>query len=452
MSTPTRIRVPWLLACIAVCGVMLVAQDKPAAAESKPATSGCLSCHADPERFEEKDRHFMVSEKDFAADYHWQRGLRCEDCHGGNPKGEEYADAHSQKDGFRAIKSPADVPGFCGRCHSDIEFMRKYKPSPRTDQVAEYWTSGHGKRLKESADKKVATCVSCHGSHGIKAVEDLASPVYATNVATTCGKCHADTQRMAGVKHHDAPLPTNQLDLWQKSVHGVAMLKKGDVSAPTCNDCHGNHGAVPPEVGSVANACGTCHGKIAELFSGTRMKHQFEEVKLPGCATCHGYHDIHKPSDEMIGTDSAAVCAKCHNDSRFGAPASGAKVAEGIRGKIEGLKSEIAVAEGMIADAERRGMEVRTSRFELVKARGALTNARSLVHTFSAKPVDEAVAVGRAVTDKVKLQANAAMDEYTARRVWLVWSLALILVVIGVLVVVIRRMPLPVEASAAKAG
>ena len=66
-----------------------------------------------------------------------------------------------------------------------------------------------------------------------------------------------------------------------------ALLKKGDLGAPTCNNCHGNHGAVPPAVGSVANACGTCHGKIAELFATTRMKHRFVEEKLPGCATCH---------------------------------------------------------------------------------------------------------------------------------------------------------------------
>ena len=56
--------------------------------------------------------------------------------------------AHQAKDDFRAIKSPADIPDFCGRCHSNIEYMRHFNPSPRTDQLAEYWTSGHGKQLK----------------------------------------------------------------------------------------------------------------------------------------------------------------------------------------------------------------------------------------------------------------------------------------------------------------
>ena len=79
---------------------------------------------------------------------HWQKGVRCQDCHGGDPTVQEIK-AHQANDDFRAIKSPADIPDFCGRCHSNIEYMRHFNPSPRTDQLAEYWTSGHGKQLKK---------------------------------------------------------------------------------------------------------------------------------------------------------------------------------------------------------------------------------------------------------------------------------------------------------------
>ena len=92
---------------------------------------------------------------------------------------------------------------------------------------------------------------------------------------------------MAGYQYHGRPLGHSQYEDWRQSVHANALLKKGDLSAATCNNCHGNHGAVPPAVGSVANACGTCHGKIAGLFADTRMKHRFVEENLPGCATCH---------------------------------------------------------------------------------------------------------------------------------------------------------------------
>ena len=130
---------------------------------------------------------------------------------------------------------------------------------------------------------------------------DLESPVYHTRVAKTCAKCHADEKVMAGYQYHGHPLGHEQYAEWRASVHGRALMDKGDLSAPTCNNCHGNHGAVPPAVGSVANACGTCHGKIAGLFADTRMKHRFEQERLPGCATCHSSHKIQLPSDKMVG-------------------------------------------------------------------------------------------------------------------------------------------------------
>ena len=77
-------------------------------------------------------------------------------------------------------------------------------------------------------------------------------------------------------------------------MHGKALLDKGDLSAPTCNNCHGNHGAAPPQTGSVVYACGTCHGKIAKLFEDTKMRHKFETEGLPGCATCHSNHEIRR--------------------------------------------------------------------------------------------------------------------------------------------------------------
>ena len=160
-------------------------QNVPAA----EPVNNCLLCHGNKDVWEGETLNRYVTEKDFHNDIHWQKGLRCVDCHGGNPKTDEVNLAHLKEDGFRLIKSPADIPEFCGRCHSDIEYMRRYQPSPRTDQLAEYWTSGHGKHLK-TGDMKVATCISCHdrphgsgketGKHGILPASDLNSPVYRT--------------------------------------------------------------------------------------------------------------------------------------------------------------------------------------------------------------------------------------------------------------------------------
>ncbi len=252
----------------------------------------CIQCHTNGDVWDKNQQRYFITAKNFDGDIHWRKGLRCQDCHGGDPTNPDVAAAHSKDAGFRAVKSPADVPAFCGNCHANIEYMKHYEPSPRTDQLAEYWTSGHGKALKATGDPKVATCISCHGKphgsaadpgkHGILAVGDLDSPVYHTRVAKTCAKCHADAKVMAGYQYHGHPLGHEQYAEWRASVHGRALMDKGDLSAPTCNNCHGNHGAVPPAVGSVANACGTCHGKIAGLFADTAMKHRFEQENLPG--------------------------------------------------------------------------------------------------------------------------------------------------------------------------
>ncbi len=439
-------------------------KTRPAAEKTEPLPEeySCTFCHADKETFFDDTQHLLVTEQDLVSDIHWQEGLRCHDCHGGNPKLDEYVD-HREDPGFRGPASPADIPKFCGHCHSNLEYMRHYSPSARTDQEMEYWTSGHGKRLKatmddeeEGVDEAVATCVDCHGRHGILAVNDQNCEVYPSHVAKTCARCHSDEEMMAGRTYHDRPLGHDQYEAWQRSVHGRAMLEKGDLSAPTCNDCHGNHGAVPPGLDSVANACGTCHGKVAKLFAETRMKHRFEDedVHLPGCAACHGnldaggnpnVHDIRSLPDEdqMLGVTGDGVCARCHGDGEDKYGRAGADVAAEMREGLEELKGQIREAEMKVAEAERKGMEVRGPRFDLRQAFDALTNARSLVHSFAVAPVNEALDGGRNVTTRVVESAEKALAEHTFRRVWLAATLVPILIVVGLLVFYIRTLPLP---------
>jgi predicted CXXCH cytochrome family protein len=427
------------------------ADDGSAPAES--AENKCMLCHGNKEVWEGEQLRLCITEADLAKDIHWQRGLRCQDCHGGNSKSEELRSAHAEEDGFHTVKSPADVPKFCGDCHANIEYMRRYRPSPRTDQLAEYWTSGHGQRLKESGDPEVATCISCHdkphGSaeeksvHGIRPVTELESLVYPTRVAKTCAKCHSDEKLMQGRLYHGKPLTCDEYAKWRQSVHGRAMMDKGELSAPTCNNCHGNHGAVPPQVNSVANACGMCHAKVAKLFESTLMKHRFEEVGLPGCATCHGNHDITHPTDEMLGMGGAAVCVRCHQSGKYGATLAGAETAKVIGDDLDNLKRGIGRAEETLSKAERLGMEVSQPRFELRGAVDALTNARSLIHTFQPKPVETAVAGGAKIVAEVQKKADHALEEHTARRIWLAATLAPILLVIGLLLLYIRSLPVP---------
>jgi hypothetical protein len=397
----------------------------------------------------------VVDEKNMAGDIHWQKGLRCHDCHGGSPTLDSFKN-HRDDPTFHSLRSRNNIPAFCGRCHSNIDYMRQYNPSARTDQEEEYWTSGHGRRLKASTegenpqlDMAVATCSDCHGHHGILAVNDSKSPVYPKHVAETCSRCHSDAQRMAGRMYHDRPLGHDQFDQWKQSAHGRAMLEKGDLSAATCNDCHGNHGALPPGVNSVANACGACHGKVANLFAETQMKHKFEASGLPGCVTCHGTHNISQPSDEMLGITDGTVCSRCHNpgNPQYGATLAGADAARKMRSGLDQLKHEIGLAENNIREAERLGMQVRGPRFDLRQAFDALTNARTLVHSFSPGPIEVALKEGLKVTSDVSGAAEGALREYTNRRIWLACSLVPILVVVGLLLYCIRSLPTPINSG-----
>ncbi len=97
--------------------------------------------------------------------------------------------------------------------------------------------------------------------------------VFPWNIPQTCGRCHADPEYMKPYK-----IPTNQLAEYKQSVHARALFEKKDLSAPVCNDCHGNHGANPPEVAAVAFVCRQCHPANGELFSKSPHKKAFDAL------------------------------------------------------------------------------------------------------------------------------------------------------------------------------
>jgi hypothetical protein len=276
----------------------------PAAA--RPDTSACIVCHrgADESRLRKP-----VAE--WPNDVHAAAGLGCESCHGGDPSRTSIKDPDEAADhamdpakGFKPPPGRLEVPQFCARCHSDAAYMKRYNPQLRVDQYTEYRTSVHGKK-NAAGDETPATCIDCHGFHGIRAVNNPASPVFATNVPKTCGHCHADSTRMAPYK-----IPTTQYSDYLQSVHASALLEGGDLGAPACNDCHGNHGAVPPQVTSVQHVCGQCHAREAALYQASMKNALFEKLKVPQCIVCHSNHRILHPTPELFhGGSGPAVSA-----------------------------------------------------------------------------------------------------------------------------------------------
>ena len=224
-------------------------------------------------------------------------------------------------------------------------------------------------------------------------------------------------------------------------------MDKGDLSAPTCNNCHGNHGAVPPQVGSVANACGTCHGKIAKLFSRDADEAQVRgrwasPAAPPATATTRSC----RPTDAMLGMGGDAVCVKCHASGKYGATMAGAEAAKASRGHRQADRRH-RQAQATLDQAERLGMEVSQPKFELRGAFDALTNARSLIHSFQPNRWRRRWPKGRRSSSTVQEKADHALQEHTYRRIWLAASLGRIFLVIVLLLFYIRSLPPPTDAE-----
>jgi len=382
----------------------------------------CIKCH------NELDGNLSEPAKRIKGDIHYDYGLSCVDCHGGDPKSENQEVAMGKEKGFKGSPEGIGIVNLCGGCHSNVEFIKKFNPGLRVDQLKEYFTSQHGKSLLKGK-KKVATCVNCHGVHNIKKVTDPNSSVYPLNVADTCAKCHADALYMKEFK-----IPVNQFDDFKQSVHAFALLKKNDISSPTCNDCHGNHGAVPPGISSISNVCGQCHIRQAEFFEKSPHKVVFDASGISECIECHSNHRIEKPTDDMIGIGDSSVCSKCHTEGD-----RGYTTARDIRSMIDILNNKINSSKEILHKAERAGMEVSKSSFELVEAHNKLIQARVLIHSFSTEKIKKIVDEGNIIADKTYQQGLKALEDLNFRRKWLVISVFFILFLSVVIYIKIKQ-------------
>ena len=414
----------WRAALLVAAFAVLAAWPRPAAAQPKPPAESCATCH-----LETGDDRLGKPAKTYAQDIHQAKGFGCVACHGGDGKADGM-EAMDPAKGYIGKPERAQLTQVCGRCHADARFMKQYNPSLRVDQVAEYATSVHGRRLKELGDPRVAVCSSCHPAHAIRPRSDPASSVHPLRVAETCGGCTGDAKHMAGYK-----IPTDQLEKYRQSVHWKAMSVKGDLAAPTCNGCHGNHGAAPPGISWVGNVCGQCHTVMGDFFARSPHAKAFAQMGVPGCATCHENHAIKPASFEMVGLGDRAVCTACHS-----AADKGGKAALEMRALIESLRLEQGKAGALLERAEHAGMEVSQARFELGGPNAALVKAGAAIHAASVGAVKKEADAGLAISAKAYARGVRALEELGFRRKGLGVSLVIIVVLIAGLVLKLRQL------------
>jgi len=400
-------------------------------------SDNCILCHTDPES--QKPIHLFSPDpkatrsadhlnlKDFVSDVHFRRGLSCSGCHGGSPDKDvmtpDIAERWPKADARHVDRSW--IPDFCGRCHADPAFMRGFNPSLPTDQLSKYEESRHGILLLQQKDSKAAQCVSCHGVHGIRGPKSRQSKVHPQAIPETCGRCHADPKYMAGYQTDDGkPLPTNQLAEFKESVHGKALLEKGDLGAPACNSCHGNHAAMPPAVSSVSQVCRTCHAQNGTFFDGSKHKQAFEKHRWPECEKCHGKHQISKPTDALISATPDGLCGACH-EANAGDNRECNETARYFRSSLADL---VAQRETLRPEAERlasSGLDAEPIFASLEELDEALVQTRTRVHTFDRGGFDQGAKVAREGVAKTEKLEEAARAEQRYRRNGLLVSIGL---------------------------
>ena len=379
---------------------------------SAETVNSCVECHKDID-----EKNLSEPTNVSSDDVHAKAGLTCVSCHGGNSITDDISLAKDPAQGFVGKPQKKDIPQFCAKCHADATYMKRYSPNMPTDQLSKYNVSQHG-QLNVKGDKKTAVCTSCHNAHNILAQDNPASPTYALNVLDTCAKCHSDKEYMK-----EYGIPTNQIDDYKESVHGQALLVKGDRTSPSCKHCHGNHDAGLPQAIYVGNICSQCHSLTYELFRNSPHKAAHDSLGIPECEACHGNHKIMKTSDDMLGTGQDALCIQCHSPT-----SKGFKTAFAIKNSIEDLKKEILQAKESVSKVEQRGMDVEDALADIDEANNSLTKARGYIHTFSEEQVGSIVKEGETLVKKAKERALKARDDFNFRRKGYIFAILLIFI------------------------
>jgi cytochrome b subunit of formate dehydrogenase len=264
----------------------------------------CASCHTD----EVKNLLFSAHRAGIAAAGTGKSS--CQACHG------PVHNILSAADPLSPV-AKLNLPGTCASCHSNPEFLAKYK-IPFAHPVEAFRLSVHGRALA-SGNVNAPSCSDCHSSHGILPGRNARSKTNHWNIPATCGTCHADIKKV-----------------YDESVHGRAVAQ-GAPDAPVCTDCHGEHAILassdPKSTVSSARVsivtCGRCHSDeriearynlptdrvptFADSFHGLAARSGSQTVA--NCASCHGVHNIFRSSDPRSTVNAANLahtCGTCH--------------------------------------------------------------------------------------------------------------------------------------------
>lgn len=145
----------------------------------------------------------------------------------------------------------------CSNCHTDV-----------ADELS---ASVHGRSDRSPGDHP--NCLSCHGGNP----HSITPPSHMTGIskAAKCSGCHSDAMRMK--PYGETP---EAVTSYERSYHGVYLLRYGKTKSAQCTDCHGYHAvlaasdpASPVSGRNLNKACGACHSGATSGFSACGASH-----------------------------------------------------------------------------------------------------------------------------------------------------------------------------------
>jgi cytochrome b subunit of formate dehydrogenase len=273
-------------ALAAVLAILALAVAGGAAAQ--PTNEDCLACHGGEgltgTNAAGQEISVSIDAAAFAGSAHG--GFTCVDCHTGV-----------------GVEHDPDLPAVsCSTCHEDIE--------------KEVRASDH----EQGGERPGAlACTMCHGAvHTIVPARDERSLMHKKNMPKQCATCHESATPPAVAMGH----PSSG---YAQTVHGRAILERGNMDAASCSDCHGAHNIskpIKPESPTnrlnIATTCSKCHGDVASAYEqsihGVALARGVKESAT--CTDCHGEHTILAHDDPQSSVFATAIsretCAHCH--------------------------------------------------------------------------------------------------------------------------------------------
>jgi hypothetical protein len=406
---------PFFFAAFFIVALPLLRSAPAGAAQPSPAGLEkyvCVSCHEglkpDPaEKVPDPDMvRLSAPVEDWKASAHFEAGVMCADCHGGNPKDEGLA--MDAAEGYIGKPKTSDIPKLCAKCHSDAKMMRAF--NQRADQFDLYSGSIHGRKMAEG-DMEAPTCISCHGKHKILKVKDVNALVNRRNIPQTCGECHAKKNIFAR-----RGKPFNELDMYKKSRH-YEKFSQGDVLAPNCKDCHGNHDITPAKSERTQTVCFGCHAVQAENYKASAHWAAFKKGGEPVCLHCHKNHDVSRPTEAKFDGKGPVDCSACHDDA---SPAY--KMGLDIQSMVKSTTNAVQTAALELEDYKAHahgGFEISDIEDRLGKAKARLADLRALTHKMERDPLRKESEAVISQAQGVSEDIHRIMSEIRTRKIGL---------------------------------